>query len=175
MSDHRAGFVVGVDPGLKGALTLLDPYSREIIQVFDMPTIQRVLKAGGKRNYHDIGGLLQLAQYFKSADVSVACVETPGRRPGQASAAAVTIGYGVGALHTALISEGVRVEEVMANHWKRVMRVPADKWGAIQRADQLFPNDYVRFRGRDGGAADGRAESAILALYAAEELLGIKR
>jgi hypothetical protein len=173
--NYRGGLIVGVDPGLLGALCLLDPYTREIVQIFDMPTIKRGTTGGGKRNYHDVGGQLLLVQYFKSVGVTLACVEQPGRRPGQNSAHAVTIGYGAGLLHMAFCSEGIRVEDPPANVWKRKMRVPADKWGSIQRADQLFPNDYVRFRGRQGGAADGRAEAAMLALYGAEELLGIKR
>jgi hypothetical protein len=169
-----SGFVIGIDLGLHGAFTLLDPYKREIVQIYDMPIVKRRME-NLNRNDFDEASILNLVTQLKDFGTTLAVIEQPGRRPRQASAGAVTIGIGSGLLRMACRSEGLRYEEVAANVWKRKMRVPSDKWGAVQRADQLFPLDYIRFRGRLGGHADGRAESAILALYGAEVFLGIIR
>lgn len=166
--------LLGIDPGLRGAWAMLNPVTGEIIDpIFDMP-IYRATEGGLPRDTFDARGMLNLALYCVGQGVKLAVLENVGRRPGESSGRATTAGIGWGMVHMALICEGVRVEVVEANRWKPRMRVPGDKWGAVQRADQIWPDLYPKFRGPNGGIKDGRAEACLIAKFGALEYLGIR-
>lgn len=166
--------LVGVDLGKSGGLCLFNPAKRSILNIFNMPmTFASV--GGNKRKVYDLGGLRILISTLVDIGAELFVIEAPGYRPGQGQRSGGAIGYGAGLIHMACHCHGVRFQEVQASVWKRKLKVPLDDYGILQRADQLFPNDYLRFRGKLGGAADGLAEAAMIALYGAEEILGIKR
>lgn len=143
---------LGVDPGKKGALALIDDDGR-LVDVHDMPD------ATGAALGALIGVLL--ADHAPHT-VKVAWVEQVGSMPGQGHMNVFTFGAGYGALLGALGALEVPVELRTPNVWKKAMRVTRDKAGSRQRAAELWPSEAARFaRVKD----DGRAEAALIAEY----------
>lgn len=148
------------DPGLSGAFAMLDDPLGPAL-VIDMP--MTLYAAGGKEKRRlDVYGLLPVLR---------ACAN-PGRRliiedvhgaPGQSGPAAFTFGYGVGCVVMAAIAEGYAIERIAPAVWKRALRVPTDKRASRARASELLPASAHLWPLQKH---DGRAEAAMIALYA---------
>lgn len=144
--------ILGVDPGKKGALALIDDDGR-LVDVHDMPD------ATGAALGALVGALL--ADHAPHT-VAVAWVELVGSRPGQGVASTFKFGANWGAILGALGALGVPVELRTPQQWKKAMRVTADKASSRQRATEHWPSEAARFaRVKD----DGRAEAALIAEY----------
>lgn len=155
-------FILGVDPGLGGALALFDARSHmdapDATHIWDTP----VTKAG-KIDLPALAGIVaELPQG------TAAIIENVSSRPRQAGA--FNFGFYTGVVHGALAQEGIPIEVVPPVVWKRAMglgRLPdesqdTNKDRARAVASKLFPHLADQFkRKRD----DGRAEALLLALY----------
>ncbi len=156
--------ILAIDPGLHGALCFYNPRSGEVV-IEDMPvdfTIQQ-------RRIIDQPALLTLIVGFANRGATQMWLELVGGRPGQSGSAAFTFGVGYGCLSMAGLACGMKVEAVPPAKWKAAMKVTSDKTGCRTRASVLMPSDAHMFtRIRD----DGRAEAALLALYAERRING---
>jgi crossover junction endodeoxyribonuclease RuvC len=152
--------VVGVDPGLTGAIALVGGERGErLVEVMDMP-VKRVGKA--KREELDVEALrYMLALARRRADVLV--MERQGAAPGQGVSSTFKLGAQYGMLHGMAIVMGFRVERVSPAEWKAALRLGADKERSREAAMKAWPADQVFFaRVKD----HGRAEAALIALWA---------
>lgn len=162
---------LGCDPGLSGAVAEWWPEQR-VLQVHDMPTLR--VKAGSNKRTLDAYELARivdgLAQSQARHHFRLAVIEQAGARPGEGTASAHTNGRNWGVAYGVLCAQFIPVEIVAPHVWKRGMCCPKAKDGARARAKQLLPQHAHLFaRVKD----DGRAEAALLALYA--ELVWRKR
>jgi hypothetical protein len=146
--------ILGVDPGLKGALAFLDPESG-MLEVFDMPKFRGT--RGGKDEL-DRFGLAAIVRE-RAGYVRKAVVELVGAMPKQGVASTFVFGKGTGVVLGVLAACGIRTEEPHPGVWKRAMGVTADKETSRKRAIGLWPHCPHLF-----GRAD-RAEAALLAYY----------
>lgn len=141
--------ILGIDPGKKGALALLDTDTRAVT-VHDMP--------GTTGELHDlIAGL---------PEIRLCVLEklTAGPKMGGTSIAAMFEGYGV--LKGALAWRSIPMRDVRPDKWKAAIGVTADKISSRQKAQQVFPDAAAQFaRVKD----DGRAEACLIALYGFEQ------
>jgi len=156
-----SGQIIGVDPGMSGAIAFLAG-DGSLTDVVDMPVFAVVKRVGGKDltknhvNVHDLGSLLR-----RSGDAT-AIVELVGARPGDGSVQAFQFGFGVGAIHGACGAIGLRIETVTPQKWKKHFGLAAAKDASRQLATRRFPAHAGLFkRVKD----DGRAEAALIALY----------
>lgn len=155
---------LGCDPGLSGAVALWKPEPNALAFI-DMPTLR--LKPGSNKRTLDA---LELARALDerldlSLDKQVGCVviEQAGSRPGEGTASAHANGRNWGVAYGILCSHFLPIEIVAPHVWKRGMNCPKAKDGARARASQLLPGHAGKWaRVKD----DGRAEAALLALYA---------
>lgn len=128
-----------------------------------MPTLR--VKTGATYNSQlAIGTVLEiLAGFQRRGPVHVYC-EQVGSRPGAGAVQMFRFGENFGVLKGIFGALGYPVSFVHPAEWKRVTRCPREKDAARLRASQVFPVWAPTFtRTRD----DGRAESAMLALYGA--------
>jgi len=153
--------VVGIDPGLDGAVALLADDGR-LIMLDDIPTV------GGGRRVLNAQLLARLLghKYRLHDEPMCACVEraqsTGPRMKGRNSA--FSYGRTVGAIDGVLAALEIPLSYVSPTRWKRAAGIPAgsDKDESRRRAIELFP-----------GAADllarkkdhGRAEALLIAYY----------
>lgn len=153
--------IVGIDPGLSGALAFFSP---DGLVIHDMPT--HALTRGGKAKREiDLIGLAQLIDSAKPP-ISHAYVEAVGARPGQGSVSMFAFGKAYGIVLGVLAANFVPHTLVPPQRWKKALGVPADKDGARARASQLLPQHAALWsRVKD----DGRAESALIAYWGARQ------
>lgn len=149
-------YILGIDPGLKGAIAFLRPDG--FLDVKDMPT-----RKATKGNEID---LERLAPRFDREDILFAMLERQSARPndGKGNISKTMEGYGI--LKGALAANYIKIEIVTPQSWKKALRVPKDKNAARARASELMPKAAHKWA---LASHDGRAEAAMIALYAAEQ------
>ena len=145
--------ILGADPGLHGALALIDD-ELGLTVVQDMPIV-RV----GKTSTISEGLLREL---IRDLNPNHAFVERVHAMPKQGVVSSFNFGMGYGLLRGVLAGLGVGTTLVTPNEWKRAMRLGSDKGEARLIAGRIFPlnaRDFARVRD------DGRAEATLLAFY----------
>lgn len=165
--------ILGIDPGLSGALALYDPATQRILSIDDMPTWQSIV---GKKTRKRIDAvrLLQHFDYFKMAGIRLAVIEAVGGRPQQSASAGFVFGYTVGVVYMACVAVRLPITTTPSAVWKRIMKVPGkgsgDDRAIVARADELMPDDRELWRGQKGGLKIDRAEAAVIAKYGGDFL-----
>lgn len=148
------GVILGIDPGLGGALAFLSARGR--VETFDMP-----ITAAARGNMLDEATLARMID-GRSRDIEFALLERQQTRPNDGRLQAFKTGCGYGALRMVLAANFVPYALVTPAVWKRFLGVTADKDQCRGMASQLFPEDAAQWaRKKD----DGRAEAALLAYY----------
>lgn len=147
--------ILACDPGLGGAFAL---YGGGSLTVTNMP-----VHMNDGRRVIDAPDVLAQVRLFKDLGATRLVIEDVHGAPGQSAPAAFTFGYGVGVVTMAAMSCGYEIERVAPSVWKRALKVPSDKRAARARASELLPAyGHLWPRQKD----DGRAEAAMIALYA---------
>jgi crossover junction endodeoxyribonuclease RuvC len=158
----RSHLVAGIDPGLAGALFVLDPESLAG-EALDLPVHALSRSRKAKREL-DLAALVALIEARRPAH---AFVEQAGSMPRQGVASSFAFGKGFGAVLGTLAALRIPVTLVAAATWKRTLGVPAAKDGARARASQLLPDAAHLWPLR---CHHGRAEAALLALWGSRQL-----
>ena len=152
--------VLGIDPGLSGALALLRVSDKSIIHIADMPV------TNGRVDPVKLAGLVEM---YKTYGSIAAAVELVGSMPRQSGA--FNFGVSAGVVHGVLGALGVPYTLVSPSQWKPAMGLrkmlnesqAQNKGRARELAIKLWPGQAELFaRVKD----DGRAEAALLARHA---------
>jgi crossover junction endodeoxyribonuclease RuvC len=167
--------IIGIDPGLSGAIALLEVASGELFDVTDMPTASKIKANGDEETIIDIAGLAEIigdyadhAEYRSHVHV---VIEKQSTRPGQAYA--FKTGFGFGLLVMAAQALGCDGSIITPQEWKAAhgligaggdlkgaARTRAIKTASRQTAMKLHPHHRDLFkRAKD----DGRAEAVLIA------------
>jgi hypothetical protein len=152
--------ILGVDPGLSGAIAFYFPLTPDRIAVEDMPV------AGG-----EVSGAL-LAEMVVSFQPSLAIIEQVAAGHGWGRSACFNFGRSAGRVDGVLAALAIPIKYVSPNVWKKHYRLSRDKDESRARALQLFPSCAEHFKRKKD---DGRAEAALIAKYGAEMLYDWKR
>jgi hypothetical protein len=156
--------ILGVDPGISGALALVDTVNCTLA-VMDMPT-------DAATKSRQLASGLDIAEAIRRGEIDHAFCEEVGVKPGEGAVGAFSFGRGFGRIEGVLAGALVPYSLVRPQEWKRRIGAPADKKQSVTRAKQLFPSAAAAgaFSGPRGGLKDGRAESAMIALYGTMKL-----
>ena len=157
--------IVGIDPGLDGALAFLDA---SLWSVVDMP----IFKIGKHSEYH----LALMAQLLEdqshldglSKPESVMVVlEEIGKRPEQSVQSMVTTGYGHGLLRGMIAVLGYQVQIVNPRKWQNAVLGKFGKGeakdAAWERARQIAPG--ANLSGPRGRRLYGRSDAICIAYW----------
>lgn len=156
--------IMGIDPGLDGALVLLARDGDRIHLLADMPT---TTGGQGKRAV-DAALLADVVKEAMTASQDAgerleAMVEKVGARPGQGVSSMFAFGQGFGTLLGVLGALGVRVRLVTPASWKREAKlIGQEKDAARQLALRLWPERSSDFARK---ADVGRADAALIAYF----------
>jgi crossover junction endodeoxyribonuclease RuvC len=149
--------VVGVDPGISGAIAFLDEGRP---QVEDMPIIRdgRLSWVDGKR----LSELL--AKFTDRSEVRItACVERVGAMPKQGIASAFNFGVGFGSVLSILQAHEIPIRLVTAATWKTALGLRGKpKRASLDKARLLFPSVDLSL-----AKHEGRAEALLIAHWGA--------
>lgn len=150
--------ILGIDPGINGALSLLDTDTWSLA-ITDMP------KEPGIAGRTSVSATLT-SRVIRATAADYAFIENVHSSPQMGVASAFAFGRGLGILEGAAAATAV-LEKPRPQDWKAATKTPKDKNQARARAIQLFPNHAHLFaRVKD----DGRAESALICIYGAARL-----
>jgi crossover junction endodeoxyribonuclease RuvC len=148
---------LGIDPGLTGALTVLDG-DGTLVAVHDAPVLT-LLTTRGTRQEYDVPGLVGLLTPYAGPQVHVT-IEESQAMPGQGVRSMFTIGLGFGLWLGVLTALALPYTRVRPGPWKRALHLGTDKEQSRLRAQQLFPGAELRLKKHHG-----RAEALLLAWY----------
>jgi crossover junction endodeoxyribonuclease RuvC len=149
--------VVGIDPGIHGALAVVELDTGavpQLIDVLDVPTIG----AGAKERVH----VLPLRDYLEFHAPAHALIERAGSMPKQGVASTYKYGRAVGALEAVIACCGIPLSLVEPSIWKKFHGlIGKDKEASRQRVLQLFPAAHKLFARK---LDHQRAEAVLIAL-----------
>jgi crossover junction endodeoxyribonuclease RuvC len=146
------GFYVGIDPGLRGAVGVLDSYG-ELVEVHDMPVVDKWVTPALLRD------LFVGLEADTDGEVEVV-VEDVRSMPGQGVASVFKFGDSFGVARAVATCYATRVEYVTPRVWKADMRLTSDKELSRRRAIDRWPVHATRFARK---LDEGRAEACLLA------------
>lgn len=150
--------ILGCDPGLTGALCLVDTATGEAV-VADAPTIRVRLSNRKERDEIDAPALAALVRRLRP---DAAVVELVGAAPGQGVTSMFRFGHVTGVLRGVLAALDVPTTTVPPQVWRRVARLSGDKDAARARAGEIFPSLAPHFRLKKH---HGRADAALIAFF----------
>ncbi len=156
--------IAGIDPGLRGALAVLDDEGR-LVALADLP----VRPHGRKR---EIDGRT-LTKVLRGLAVRCAVLEAVHSMPGQGVASCFSFGRGVGIVVGVLEALGIAYIEVAPRVWQgEVLRGLSGEGKArcLRWAVGAFPD--ADLEGPRGRPLDGRADALALAVYGLRRIGG---
>jgi crossover junction endodeoxyribonuclease RuvC len=146
---------IGVDPGLTGAIAILDQ-TGALVSVTDLPVIRDLSLA-----WIDGGSLQSIVLDALQGQPARAIVERVSSMPGQGVASSFQFGVGFGSVLSVLQAMHIAIEFVTAAVWKKSYGLGKDKRASLHKARLLYPTAELHL-----AKHDGRAESLLLARYA---------
>lgn len=149
--------ILGIDPGLSGALAFLDTETN-IVAVEDMPTVTVIRNKKEKR---EVSPQLIAAAIIKR-HVDAAYLERVNAMTGQGVSSVFSFGRSAGVIEGILAAFDIPTTLVLPLTWQRAMDVRGGKDASRERAMQLFPASAELFQRKKD---DGRADAALIAKY----------
>lgn len=148
--------IVGIDPGVSGAVAFYFPNDPSRVIAEDIPV------AGD----NIAGGLFFDLLSRMKPDVAV--IELVGAMPGQGVSSMFKFGRAFGTAIGVIQAASIPLHFVTPAKWKRHFNLSADKEAARELALRMFTKTPEHFALK---RHHGRAEAALLALYASQVIL----
>lgn len=156
--------VLGIDPGLSGALAAVDTKAPTLLAVHDMP-VHKAKRGGKVRRTLDLPELVRIVSLISDAfGAEIAAIEDVHTMPGQGVVSSGQLMEAFGAAKGIAVAVGYRLHLARPSQWKAALGLTSDKALSRRKASLLFP-DSARFFARVKD--DGRAEAALIAMYGA--------
>jgi crossover junction endodeoxyribonuclease RuvC len=154
--------IYGIDPGFTGAVSIYDTELDSLI-IHDIP----VVKSPKGKTLINLPELLSVLNNTENQP-SVAAIELVNAMPNQGVSSTFRFGQGFGQLQMGIVASKLPIEYVTPRQWKKYFDLTRDKGESRRLAKLCFPNHAHYFkRVKD----DGRAEAALIGLYAKENLI----
>lgn len=149
-------FVVGVDPGLSGALAILAD-DGELMSVVDLP----VCRTPGKLAWIDGLQLEELLGEHLRIERAVAVVELVNSMPKQGVASSFAFGVAFGSILSILQAWEMPLHLIHPSKWKRDLQLAGkDKKASLYKARLLYPKADLKL-----AKHHGRAEALLIAYW----------
>lgn len=159
--------VIGIDPGLKGAVASIST-SGQVIRVFRMPIIKV-----GKKNVIDAN---LLCNFFEKRAKAIRhiFIERVHSMPGQGVASCFTFGMGYGILQGLCAGLHLPHTLVLPTTWKKVMcrDVPKGKGASILVAKRMWPDVNLLPTPKSKKDDHGIADALCIAEYGRRTIIG---
>ena len=144
--------IVGIDPGLTGAIAVLN--GTRIEHVSDMPTTSAGVASRAKARMMDAYALASILR-IHAMDADRVVVERVSAHPGQGVSAMFSLGHSAGVIVGVCGALGLRVVYVPAQQWKREFGlIGKEKVASAAKAVELWGCCDLLRRKKDHGRAD---------------------
>lgn len=148
--------IAAIDPGLKGALALLDT-TTEKIKVFDLPT-----RRYGTKTILNEKAISELIAPF-AEKIKYLVIEDVSSMPNQGVASTFRFGFATGVLHGVVSALGIQILRAKPSVWKPALGLSKDKNLSLALAKDFFPHAIEKFK---LVKHNDRAEAALMAYFA---------
>lgn len=156
--------ILAADPGAHGALALLDPTNGDL-EIIDMPI--HIIKVGkSKKAKID---LYELSRWIdaRKEKIKKAVVESVSSSPQMGVSSSFSFGEAYGSLKGIISANFIPMQLVTPPTWKKYLGlIGAEKDSSRRRASELMPQHAEKWSRK---MDDGRAESALIAWWAANQ------
>lgn len=154
---------IGVDPGLSGALVVIDLDDNQIIDVIDMPIFQTKTAArkSGHFNHLDVHKLSFMLEFY-APNVACAFLEEPGAMPDQGLSSTFQFGRVCGQIHGVMAGHNIPVYLAKPGAWKAAMGLSSNKEASRELASLIYKNGPELWPLKKH---NDRAEAALLVAY----------
>jgi len=145
---------VGIDPGLTGAIALLD--GDTVIRIWDMPTMEKTHGKGNQVNPYILCDIFREIIEIAGDDRVQVFVERVGARPGMGVTGAFSFGRSAGVIEGAAAAYGLAMRYPTPQRWKKgagLIGKPKDSSRTL--AIEMYPEvrDMLT-RKKDNGRSD---------------------
>ena len=138
--------ILGIDPGVSGALAVYYPDHPMIIAIHDMPVDGKAVDG------------YELAKIIRQYNPEVAFIEAVHSFSGQGVSSSFNFGCSYGVARGVVAACGIPTTLVSPQKWKRELELSKDKNQSLEMARMLWPDSDKFKRKKD----DGRAEACLL-------------
>jgi len=151
-------YVIGIDPGISGAIAVFDWYTKKLVEIIDMPTLE--VESGKTKKRHI--SAVSLANYLVGFTDTHIVIEKVGAMPGQGVTSMFNFGRSAGIIEGVVAALEMPHTYVTPATWTKAVGRAAGKDASRMRAMELFPSKADLFkRAKD----DGRADAALIAYW----------
>lgn len=151
-------YVIGIDPGISGAISVFSRFPSTLHNVVDMPTLE-VDSGKTKKRHISAAGLRDILVCYPEAHV---VIEKVGAMPGQGVTSMFNFGRSAGIIEGVVAALRNPHTYVTPAIWTKGVGRAAGKDASRMRAMELFPDKAELFkRAKD----DGRADAALIAYW----------
>ena len=151
-------YVIGIDPGISGAIAIFDRNTQSLLSVIDMPTLE-VDSGKTKKRHISAAGLRNILEGYPDSHV---VIEKVGAMPGQGVTSMFNFGRSAGIIEGIVVGLKIPHTSVTPQTWTKAVGRAAGKDASRMRAMELFPSKADLFkRAKD----DGRADAALIAYW----------
>jgi crossover junction endodeoxyribonuclease RuvC len=151
-------FVIGIDPGISGAISVFNWETQSLLEVIDMPTLE-VDSGKTKKRHISAAGLRNILEGYPDSHVAI---EKVGAMPGQGVSSMFNFGRSAGIIEGVVAGLKLPSTYVTPAAWTKAVGRAAGKDASRMRAMELFPTRAELFkRAKD----DGRADAALIAYW----------
>ena len=169
--EHSPGVIIGIDPGKKGGLAILE--GNNIVRLSKTPVgdikarkAMRTIIQG-----YDVTSMVELLKGFENK-YPIAVIERVHAMPGQGVTSMFSFGQGFGLWLGACTALNIPIVLVEPQEWKGKLLDKEErkfKKFSCERAKELFPGIDLK-QGRMIKDHDGMAEAVLIAVYGGMQL-----
>jgi crossover junction endodeoxyribonuclease RuvC len=135
-------YVIGIDPGLNGAVAILDAKTGALIEVWSMPVVELKVGKSIKRKVSPE----VLASELRTWSDATAVIEQVASSPQMGVTSAFGFGESYGVVRGVLAGMSIPCHTVVPAKWKRDMGLNSSKDGSRAKAIQLWPGQAGEFK-----------------------------
>ena len=166
-----SGFVIGIDPGISGAIALLK--DGEVIQCWDMPVSPKLSGKGNEVNAYLLSDAIKEALEIAGGSVECCCIErvsAGGAATGEGkrtmgATSAFGFGRSAGVIEGVLAVLNIKVKFANPGNWKKMFSLTGKEKDASRTlALQMWPDMSDRLKRKKD---NGRSDAMLIGAYAA--------
>lgn len=159
-------YILGIDPGLTGAIALLD-FEGNFCELAEIPTMIKGQGTGVvKRCINSVGLQNIISSYIAEYGDLIAYIENVNAMPGQGVSSVFSLGDTFGVIRSVLACLGIESYFIPPQTWKKYFKLPADKDVCRSYAIKVFPQAAIYLNRK---ADHNKAEALLLAKYGTKQ------
>lgn len=150
--------ILGIDPGLSGAICLLNTETQEISFINGY----KVKKANGRNEFN----LPIIIEFLKNNPIDKCIIEKAQPMPGQGVVSMFTTGLNYGKLYGLLSAFNIPFIEIHPTRWIKHFKFNKyTKEEGYLYCSKIYPSVINEFKGPKGGLLDGKVDAFLIAKY----------